>query len=122
MPNKYSRNIGRKRRHRRVRTKISGTPERPRLNVFRSNKHIYAQVIDDQNGQTLVAASTLDPELKKILAVSSNRVAARQVGELVARRALDRGIQKVVFDRGGYLYHGRVKALAEAARESGLSF
>jgi large subunit ribosomal protein L18 len=117
-----SRNVSRKRRHRRVRSKISGTPERPRLNVFRSSRHIYAQLIDDGAGRTLVAASTLDPQLRAEKAKAKGREAAREVGALLAMRALDKGIKEVVFDRGGYLYHGRVKALAEAAREKGLNF
>ena len=117
-----SRLISRKRRHRRVRTKVSGTPERPRLNVFRSNNHIYAQVIDDYSGATLAAASSLDPELRKELSYGGNKGAARKVGALVARKALDKGIKDVVFDRGGYLYHGRLKELAEGAREGGLNF
>ena len=117
-----SRNTSRLKRHRRVRVKISGTTERPRLNVFRSNKHIYAQVIDDQNGKTLVAASSLDPDLRSDLPTGSDRAAARTVGELLAKRALDQGIKSVVFDRGGYLYHGRVKEMADAAREGGLEF
>lgn len=117
-----SRLISRKKRHRRVRTKISGTPERPRLNVFRSSKNIYAQVIDDLSGQTLVAASSLDPQLRSELSVSGNKEAARKVGALLARKAIDQGIKDVVFDRGGYLYHGRVKELAEGAREGGLNF
>jgi large subunit ribosomal protein L18 len=117
-----SRLISRKKRHRRVRTKINGTPERPRLNVFRSSKNIYAQVIDDLSGQTLVAASSLDPQLRSELSVSGNKEAARKVGALLARKAIDQGIKDVVFDRGGYLYHGRVKELAEGAREGGLNF
>lgn len=117
-----SRNENRKRRHRRVRSKISGTAERPRLNVFRSSRHIYAQVIDDEAGRTLTTASTLDPQLRAELGRGGNRDAAKKAGELLARRALDLGIKKVVFDRGGYLYHGRVKALADAARENGLNF
>ncbi len=117
-----SRLISRKKRHRRVRTKISGTPERPRLNVFRSSKNIYGQVIDDLSGQTLVAASSLDPQLRSELSVSGNKEAARKVGALLARKAIDQGIKDVVFDRGGYLYHGRVKELAEGAREGGLNF
>ncbi len=112
----------RKRRHRRVRTKISGTPECPRLNVYRSINNIYAQVIDDQSGRTLAAASTLDPQLRAELTNGGNREAARKVGKLVANRAIDEGIKDVVFDRGGYLYHGRVKELAEGAREGGLNF
>jgi large subunit ribosomal protein L18 len=114
--------ISRKRRHRRVRTKINGTAERPRLNVFRSSKHIYAQVIDDQSGRTLAAASSLDPQLRSELPSGGNREAARKVGSLLARRAVDQGIKEVIFDRGGYLYHGRVKELAEGAREAGLNF
>ncbi|MGM0652054.1 MAG: 50S ribosomal protein L18 [Bacillota bacterium] len=112
----------RKRRHRRVRTKISGTPECPRLNIYRSINNIYAQVIDDQSGRTLAAASTLDPQLRAELSHGGNREAARKVGALVANRAIDAGIKDVVFDRGGYLYHGRVKELAEGARDSGLNF
>ncbi|HOB86588.1 MAG TPA: 50S ribosomal protein L18 [Bacillota bacterium] len=122
MIKQVSRNVQRKRRHRRVRKKITGTMERPRLNVFRSNKHIYAQIINDLSGNTMVAASSLDPALRQELGKGSNIEAARKVGALLARRALEAGIEKVVFDRGGYLYHGRVKALAEAARESGLQF
>ncbi len=117
-----SRLISRKRRQRRVRNKISGTSERPRLNVFRSSNNIYAQVIDDQSGATLVSASTLDPGLRSNLSRGSNREAAREVGKLVAQRAVDKGIKEVVFDRGGYLYHGRVKELADGAREAGLNF
>nr|WP_228099270.1 50S ribosomal protein L18 [Granulicatella sp. 19428wC4_WM01] len=105
-------------RHARVRTKISGTAECPRLNVFRSNKHIYAQLIDDVAGVTLASASTLDKELAK----TTKTEQAVAVGQLIAERAIQKNIKKVVFDRGGYLYHGRVKALAEAARENGLEF
>lgn len=112
----------RKRRHIRVRRKVFGTPERPRFNVFRSNKHIYAQIIDDTKGNTLVSASSLDKELKGNLKTGGNIDASRMVGGLIARRAIEKGIKKVVFDRGGYLYHGRVKAVAEAAREGGLEF
>lgn len=118
----FNRNEERKNRHRRVRQKVYGTPERPRLNVFRSNKHIYAQIINDENGHTLVAASTLDKELKDKLTSTSNKEAARLVGELVGKRAIEKGIDKVVFDRGGYLYHGKIKELAEGAREAGLKF
>lgn len=110
------------RRHRRVRAKVSGTGLRPRLCVFRSLEHIYAQVIDDQRGHTLAAASTLDPEVRGQQDGKAKKDQASQVGALVARRALDLGIKQVVFDRGGYQYHGRVKALAEAAREVGLGF
>ncbi len=116
------RNELRKQRHRRVRTKLSGTAERPRLNVFRSSRQIYAQIIDDQSGRTLAAASSLDPGLKKELPRGSDAAAAGKVGSLLARRALDSGITEVVFDRGGYRYHGRIKALADAAREEGLKF
>lgn len=122
MINKPSRNEQRERRHLRVRKKVYGTAERPRLNVYRSEKHIYAQLINDDLGVTLAAASSLDKELKGKLNCGSNKEAARVVGELVAKRALEKGISKVVFDRGGYIYHGRVKELAEAAREAGLDF
>ena len=120
MINKIDKNEIRKRKHLRVRKKISGTPECPRLCVFRSNSHIYAQVIDDVNGVTLCSASTLDKEAA--IEIGSNVEAASKVGKLVAERALAKDIKEVVFDRGGYLYHGRVAALAEAAREAGLSF
>ncbi len=110
------------RKHVRVRKKIKGTPERPRLNVFRSLNHIYAQIIDDTNGNTLVAASTLDESLKGKIKYGGNKEAAKEVGKLIAKKAIDKGIKLVVFDRGGYLYHGRVKELAEAAREAGLEF
>ena len=111
----------RQRRHRRLRVKLSGTPQRPRLSVFRSLQHIYAQLVDDATGTTLVAASTLDPALRDALSgPKSDR--ARAVGQAIAERAKDKGISAVVFDRGGYLYHGRVKALAEGARAGGLDF
>lgn len=113
---------GRERRHNRVRKTVSGTLERPRLNVFRSDKHIYAQVIDDLAGETLASASTIDTELRAEVEGKSKTERAKMVGELVAKRAQDKGIKKVVFDRGGYQYHGRVKALADAAREAGLEF
>jgi large subunit ribosomal protein L18 len=122
MISKLDKNAARKRRHFRVRKKIFGTPERPRLNVFRSSKHIYAQLIDDTRGVTLVAASTLDPELRNELSNGGNVEAAKKVGALVAKRAMEKGYHRVVFDRGGYLYHGRVQALADAAREAGLEF
>jgi large subunit ribosomal protein L18 len=109
-------------RHKRVRRKVSGTADRPRLSVFRSNEHIYAQVIDDMLQQTLAAASTLDPGLKSQLKSGATCEASAEVGKLIAQRSLEKGIQKVVFDRGGNLYHGRVKALADAAREAGLDF
>ncbi|QQY79399.1 LSU ribosomal protein L18P [Keratinibaculum paraultunense] len=122
MLKKINRNEARKIRHARVRKKIYGTPERPRLNVYRSNSHIYAQIIDDTNGHTLISASTLDKELKEKLSSTGNKEAARLVGELIGKRALEKGIEQVVFDRGGYKYHGRVKELAEGAREAGLKF
>ncbi len=109
-------------RHRRLRRDLSGTSDRPRLAVFRSNNHIYAQVIDDSSQSTLCAASTLDKDLRPSLKAGATCDASVAVGELVARRALAQGIQQVVFDRGGNLYHGRVKALADAAREAGLQF
>ena len=111
---------GRRRRHRRVRKTVRGTPERPRLAVHRSNKHITAQVIDDVAGRTLAAASTVEADLRG--GPSGNKLAASQIGRLVAERARAAGVSKVVFDRGGFLYHGRVAAVAEAAREAGLEF
>lgn len=117
MINKVDRNKNRKRRHVRVRRKIMGTAECPRLNVFRSSKNIYAQLIDDVSGQTLVSASTLESKEN-----GGNIEAARHVGETIAKRAIEKGLKQVVFDRGGYLYHGRIKALAEGAREGGLNF
>ena len=119
MVKKFDKNAQRLKRHIRVRGKISGTPERPRLNVFRSNANIYAQVIDDVNGVTLASASTLD---KSFEGPAGNCEAAKKVGQLIAERALDKGIKTVVFDRGGYIFHGRVAALAEGAREGGLEF
>jgi large subunit ribosomal protein L18 len=110
------------RRHRRVRKDVNGSTERPRLAVFRSHQHIYAQVIDDTEQHTLVAASSLEPELKSKLKTGGNIAAAVEVGKLVAERAKAKGIETVVFDRGGNLYHGRVQALADAAREAGLTF
>ena len=112
----------RHRRHKRVRNKVTGSTSRPRLCVYRSVNHIYAQIIDDLRGHTLVSASTLDPEIKAEAADKDKRGKAGLVGSLVAKHSLDRGINEVVFDRGGYKYHGRVKALAEAAREAGLKF
>ncbi|TQS76058.1 50S ribosomal protein L18 [Ornithinibacillus gellani] len=120
MITKPDRNIARKRRHARVRKNLFGTQERPRLNVFRSNKHIYAQLIDDTNGVTLASASTQDKDLS--VESTGTVEAAKQVGELIAKRAADKGYKSIVFDRGGYIYHGRVKALADAAREAGLEF
>jgi len=122
MINKPRKNEIRLRKHVRVRKKVSGTSERPRLNVFRSLKNIYAQIIDDTTGTTIVSASTIDKELKGTLAYGGNKEAAREVGKLIAKRALEKGIKQVVFDRGGYLYHGRVLELAEGAREGGLEF
>lgn len=110
------------RRHRRVRRKVNDTAERPRLAVFRSNEHIYAQVIDDQEQHTVAAASSLEPGLKSELKSGATCEASAAVGKLIAQRALEKGISKVVFDRGGNLYHGRIQALAEAAREGGLDF
>lgn len=110
------------RRHRRVRNKVVGTSERPRLNVYRSLDNIYAQLIDDAQAVTLAAASTIDKEVRGKLATGGNIESAKVVGELIAKRAIDKGIKKVVFDRGGYQYHGRVQSLAEAAREAGLEF
>ncbi len=112
----------RARRQRRVRAKISGMAERPRLNVFRSNQHIYAQVIDDTSHLTLAAASTLDPTVRDLLDKKPKQAQASVVGRVVAERAREKGIESVVFDRGGYQYHGRVRSLAEAAREAGLKF
>lgn len=120
MISKVSKNVKRLKRHLRIRKNINGTAEQPRLNVFRSNKQIYAQIIDDVKGQTLCSASSLDKELG--LTNGSNVEAASKVGALIAKRALEANIKNVVFDRGGYLYHGRVKALADAAREAGLEF
>ena len=119
MVNKPDSNKARLKRHRRVRAKISGTPECPRLDVFRSARHIYAQIIDDVNGVTLAAASSMDKDFE---GNGSNKEGARKVGETIAKRAAEKGITHVVFDRGGYIYHGRVKELAEGARESGLKF
>lgn len=116
---KEDKNKARQKRHLRVRNHISGTAERPRLNVFRSLANIYAQVIDDVNGVTLVSASTKDKDFQNY---GGNIEAAKAVGEAVAKRAIEKGITEVVFDRGGYVYHGRVAALAEAAREAGLKF
>lgn len=116
------RRVAVRRRHARVRAKVEGTGSRPRLCVFRSSSHIYAQVIDDSQGQTLAAASTLDPEIKGETSGKVKAAQAQLVGTLVAKRALSGGVKQVVFDRGGYRYHGRVKALAEAARQGGLEF
>lgn len=119
MITKTNRKLERERRHRRVRTKISGTAECPRLCVYRSNNNIYAQVINDVKGVTLISASTLDKEVKT---KKSNKQAAKEVGTLIAKRAIEKNIKAVVYDRGGYIYHGIIKELAEAAREAGLEF
>ncbi len=119
---KRTRTESTRRRHARIRRKVFGTSERPRLAVFRSNQHIYAQVIDDSLHQTLVSASTLDPDLKSALSASNTCDASTHVGKLIAERAVEKGIRQVVFDRGGKIYHGRIKALADAARENGLDF
>lgn len=122
MINKPDKNEIRRRKHVRVRKKIAGTPARPRLCVFRSSMHIYAQIIDDTTGNTVAAASTLDKDIKTKLSSGATKEGAVAVGKLVAERAIDKGIKEVVFDRSGYIYHGRVAALAEAAREAGLTF
>jgi len=119
---RQDRNVARKKRHLRVRKKVYGTAARPRLNVFRSLKHIYAQIIDDDRGITLVAASSLDPSIREGNGSCGNKETARKVGLLLGKKAMEKGIKQVVFDRGGYLYHGRVKELAEGAREAGLEF
>src|SRR4030042_6816404 len=116
MPLKNRKELARQKRKKRIRSRVTGTTERPRLNVFRSVKHIYAQAIVDTTGKTLVSVSSLSPELRGDLSHAGNVEAAKKVGELLAKKCLEKGIQKVVFDRSGYLYHGRVRALAEAAR------
>lgn len=116
------RDVARYKRKLRIRKKVEGTAERPRLTIFRSDKHIYAQIIDDNQGKTLVSASTLSPAYKDMGAVQGKVGAAKAVGQLIARMAQDKGIAKVVFDRNGFIYHGRVRALADAAREAGLDF
>lgn len=122
MKPEIDRRKARERRRAHVRRKVAGTPERPRLNVFRSLTHMYAQIIDDTQGHTLVAASTVDKELRELVADKTKMEQAQLVGRVVAERALQKGVKQVVFDRAGYKYHGRVKALAEAAREAGLEF
>ncbi len=122
MIKKPSRSAAREKRHYRLRNKISGTAEQPRLAVFRSNMHIYAQVIDDTVGNTLCAASTMEKDIKAKLEKTNDVEAAKAVGEAVAKKALEKGITTVVFDRGGFVYHGKIKALADAAREAGLNF
>ena len=119
---KESRTKIREKKHLKIRNRFSGTPERPRLSVFRSNSHMYAQIIDDTVGNTLVAASTLDKDVKAQLKFTDNIEAATLLGKVIAQKALDKGIKTVVFDRGGFIYHGKVQALAEAAREAGLKF
>lgn len=122
MIGKKDKNQDRQKRHLRMRKNIIGTSERPRLNIYRSSNNIYAQIINDESGVTLVAASTQDSALKEQIKHGGNKDAAKLVGKLVAERAIEKGIKRVVFDRGGYLYHGRVKELADAAREVGLEF
>lgn len=119
---KRTRRQSKQRRHRRIRGKVFGSTQRPRLAVFRSHQHIYAQVIDDTSHQTLVAASTIESDVKSRLTSGGTCDASKEVGKLIATRAQEKGVKQVVFDRGGNLYHGRIKALAEAAREAGLSF
>ena len=121
MVSKKSRQVVRENKHRRMRNRFSGTPERPRLAVFRSNNHMYAQIIDDTVGKTLAAASTLEKDVKAELEKTNNVDAAAYLGTVIAKRALEKGITEVVFDRGGYIYQGKVAALAEAAREAGLT-
>ena len=122
MLKKADKNANRLQRHKRVRRKITGTAQRPRLCVFRSSNNIYAQIIDDTNRVTLAAASSLEAEVKGAVNHTGNKEAARKVGELIAKKAVEKGITEVVFDRGGYLYHGRIQELAEGAREAGLKF
>ena len=122
MVSKKIRSEVRKNKHRRIRSRLSGTPEKPRLSVFRSNNHMYAQVIDDVAGNTIVSASTLQADVKEGLKKTNDVAAAGKLGEVIAKKALDNGVKKVVFDRSGYIYQGKVKALADAAREAGLEF
>ena len=122
MLKKADKNAKRLQRHKRVRRKVFGTPQRPRLCVFRSSNNIYAQIIDDTNRVTLVAASSLDEAVKGAVNHTGNKEAAKMVGQMVAKKAVEKGITEVVFDRGGYIYHGRIKELAEGAREAGLKF
>ena len=122
MLKKADKNAKRLQRHKRVRRKVFGTPQRPRLCVFRSSNNIYAQIIDDTNRVTLVAASSLDEAVKGAVNHTGNKEAAKMVGEMVAKKAVEKGITEVVFDRGGYIYHGRIKELAEGAREAGIKF
>ncbi len=122
MVSKESRSLIRAKKHLKIRNRFSGTPERPRLAVFRSNKHMYAQVIDDVNGNTLCAASTVEKDVQKEIEHTDDVAAAAYLGTIIAKRALDKNITEVCFDRGGFLYQGKIKALAEAAREAGLKF
>ena len=122
MVSKDNRSVVRKNKHRKIRNRFSGTAERPRLAVFRSNNHMYAQIIDDTVGKTLVAASTLEKDVKAELEKTNDVAAAAYLGTVIAKKALENGIKTVVFDRGGFIYQGKVKALAEAAREAGLEF
>ena len=122
MVSKKSREVVRQTKHRRLRNTLSGTAERPRLAVFRSNNHMYAQIIDDTVGNTLVSASTLDADVKADLEKTNNVEAATKLGTVIAKKALDKGISTVVFDRGGFIYQGKIAALADAAREAGLEF
>ena len=122
MVSKKNRSEVRVNKHRRIRSRLSGTPEQPRLAVFRSNNHMYAQIIDDVAGNTIVSASTLQADVKEGLAKTNNVEAAAKLGEVIAKKALDKGITTVVFDRGGFVYQGKIKALADAAREAGLEF
>ena len=116
------REVARLKRKKRIRRKVEGTQDRPRLTVFRSDKHIYAQIVNDENGATLVSASTLSPEYKEMEQLKGKVAAAKRIGELVAQKALEQGIAKVVFDRNGFIYHGRIQALADGARQKGLDF
>ena len=122
MVSKDNRSVVRQNKHRKIRNRFSGTAERPRLAVFRSNNHMYAQIIDDTDGKTLVAASTLEKDVKAELEKTNDVAAAAYLGTVIAKKALENGIKTVVFDRGGFIYQGKVKALAEAAREAGLEF
>jgi len=122
MEKRIDKKLNRKKKHLSIRRKISGTSEKPRLAVFKSEKHIYAQIIDDMKGNTIVSASTVDKELKNELKKTWNIEAAEKVGELLAKRAVEKGISSVVFDRGGFKYHGRIKSLADSARKAGLKF
>ena len=123
MANTQQRSVRRERAHRRVRARVSGTGERPRLSVYKSSKYIYAQVIDDLKGETLAQASSAEPDLRaRYEGGGDSRAAAKVIGETVAQRAREKGVERVVFDRGGYIYHGRIKAVADGAREAGLQF